>query len=36
MNKSELIDELATRTGYKPLLTDKMVRNYFARIKVAL
>ena len=36
MNKSELIDELATRTGYKPRLTDKMVRIFFDRIKVAL
>ena len=36
MNKSELIDELATRTGYKPKLTDKMVRIFFDRIKVAL
>ena len=36
MNKSELIDELATRTGYKPILTDKMVRIFFDRIKVAL
>jgi len=36
MNKSELIDELATLTGYKPRLTDKMVRIFFDRIKVAL
>ena len=36
MNKSELIDELATLTGYKPKLTDKMVRIFFDRIKVAL
>ena len=36
MNKSELIDELATRTEYKPILIDKMVRIFFDRIKVAL
>ena len=36
MNKSELIDELATRTGYKPILTNKMVRIFFDRIKIAL
>ena len=36
MNKSKLIDELATLTGYKPGLTDKMVRIFFDRIKVAL
>ena len=36
MNKSELIDELATLTGYNPRLTDKMVRIFFERIKIAL
>ena len=36
MNKSELIDKLATRTRYKPILIDKMVRIFFDRIKVAL
>ena len=36
MNKSKLIDELAILTGYKPRLTDKIVRIFFGRIKVAL
>ena len=36
MNKSELIDELAAKTGYNPKLTDKMVRIFFDRIKAAL
>jgi len=36
MNKSELIEELATKTGYNPKLTDKMVRIFFERIKAAL
>ena len=36
MNKSELIEELAAKTGYNPKLTDKMVRIFFDRIKVAL
>ena len=36
MNKSELIEELATKTGYNPRLMDKMVRIFFDRIKVAL
>ena len=36
MNKSELIDELAAKTGYNPKLTDKMVRIFFDRIKEAL
>ncbi len=36
MNKSELIEELATKTGYNPKLTDKMVRIFFDRIKAAL
>ncbi len=36
MNKSELIEELATKTGYNPRLMDKMVRIFFDRIKAAL
>ena len=36
MNKSELIEELAAKTGYNPKLTDKMVRILFDRIKAAL
>ncbi len=36
MNKSELIEELAAKTGYTPKLTDKMVRIFFDRIKAAL
>jgi len=36
MNKSELIEDLATKTGYNPILTDKMVRIFFDRIKAAL
>ena len=36
MNKSELIEELAAKTGYSPKLTDKMVRIFFDRIKAAL
>ena len=36
MNKSELIEELAAKTGYNPKLTDKMVRIFFDRIKTAL
>jgi len=36
MNKSELIEELAAKTGYAPKLTDKMVRIFFDRIKAAL
>lgn len=36
MNKSELIEELAAKTGYNPKLTDKMVRIFFDRIKSAL
>ena len=36
MNKSELIDELAAKTGYNPKSTDKMVRIFFDRIKAAL
>ena len=36
MNKSELIENLATKTGYNPKLTDKMVRIFFDRIKAAL
>ena len=36
MNKSELIVNLATKTGYNPKLTDKMVRIFFDRIKAAL
>ena len=36
MNKSELIDQLAVKTGYNPKLMDKMVRIFFDRIKVAL
>ena len=36
MNKSELIEELAAKTGYNPKLTDKMVRIFFHRIKAAL
>ena len=36
MNKSELIEKLATKTGYNPKLTDKMVRIFFDRIKAAL
>lgn len=36
MNKSELIEELAAKTGYNPKLTDKMVRIFFDRIKDAL
>ena len=36
MNKSELIEELAAKTGYNPKLTDKMVRIFFERIKAAL
>ena len=36
MNKSELIEELAERTGYSPKLTDKTVRIFFDRIKYAL
>ena len=36
MNKSELIEELAERTGYNPKLTDKTVRIFFDRIKYAL
>ena len=36
MNKSELIEELAAKTGYNPKLTDKMVRIFFDRIKAAL
>ena len=36
MNKSELIYELAAKTGYNPKLTDKMVRIFFDRIKAAL
>ena len=36
MNKSELIEKLAAKTGYNPKLTDKMVRIFFDRIKAAL
>ncbi len=36
MNKSELIEELAAKTGYNPKLTDIMVRIFFDRIKAAL
>ena len=36
MNKSELIEDLAAKTGYKPKLTDKMVRIFLDRIKAAL
>jgi len=36
MNKSELIEELAAKTGYNPKLADKMVRIFFDRIKAAL
>lgn len=36
MNKSELIENLAAKTGYNPKLTDKMVRIFFDRIKAAL
>ena len=36
MNKSELIEYLAAKTGYNPKLTDKMVRIFFDRIKAAL
>ena len=36
MNKSELIEDLAAKTGYNPKLTDKMVRIFFDRIKAAL
>ena len=36
MNKSELIEELAVKTGYNPKLMDKMVRIFFDRIKAAL
>lgn len=36
MNKSELIEKLANKTGYNPKLTDKMVRIFFDRIKAAL
>jgi len=36
MNKSKLIENLATKTGYNPKLTDKMVRIFFDRIKAAL
>ena len=36
MNKSELIEEIAAKTGYNPKLTDKMVRIFFDRIKAAL
>ena len=36
MNKSELIEELSERTGHNPKLTDKTVRIFFDRIKVAL
>ena len=36
MNKSELIEELAVKTGYNPKSTDKMVRIFFDRIKAAL
>jgi len=36
MNKSELIEELAAKTGYNPKLTDKMVRIFFDRTKAAL
>ena len=36
MNKSELIEELAAKSGYNPKLTDKMVRIFFDRIKAAL
>ena len=36
MNKSELIEELAAKTGYNTKLTDKMVRIFFDRIKAAL
>ena len=36
MNKSELIEQLAAKTGYNPKLTDKMVRIFFDRIKAAL
>ena len=36
MNKSELIEELASKTGYNPKLTDKMVRIFFGRVKAAL
>ncbi len=36
MNKSQLIEELAAKTGYNPKLTDKMVRIFFDRIKAAL
>tara|TARA_B100000795_G_C22792314_1_gene437552 strand:+ start:1516 stop:1791 length:276 start_codon:yes stop_codon:yes gene_type:complete len=36
MNKSELIENLAIKTGYNPKLTDKMVRIFFDRIKAAL
>ena len=36
MNKSELIEKLANKTGYNPKLTDIMVRIFFDRIKAAL
>ena len=36
MNKSELIEKLAERTGYSPKLTDKTVRIFFDRLKYAL
>ena len=36
MNKSELIEELAAKTGYNPKSTDKMVRIFFDRINAAL
>ena len=36
MNKSELIEELAAKTGYNPKSTDKIVRIFFDRIKAAL
>ncbi len=36
MNKSELIEKLANKTGYNPKLTDNMVRIFFDRIKAVL
>ena len=36
MNKSELIEELSTRTGHSPRLTDQTVRIFFVCIKDAL
>ena len=36
MNKSELIEELSNRTGHNPKLTDKTVRIFFEKIKIAL